>query len=593
MKFVSLTVYSIKQKQKLNYFEFKSYGLNLILGEKSLDNDETNGVGKTAMLKSIEYCLGSKIPSSFQGNEILEQLDILFILKIEKNGKYIDIARSVIDTEFIYIYESNNNIVLHEIDLKYWEPMDIDSYKNYIQLFVYNEFKSVDISRIPSFATVREYIIRDEKKGFSDITISDRKQLNNYRILSVLSLMFCDFENDILKQKNEIKSLKAQLKEVDQIGKEIKIIESNHRKTLQEIETLKKIINESDVAHKLEIDETEYYELKKDLQKINIEIRKLSYAKKQHSNSLAKLDANIEKIDTLIELKDFYKEVLGSFPDSVIENFEQMKDFYAFMQSNRGEYVRKQLNAVEKELSNLKSKKELILNKLERNTRLARNTQFVIDMQHITEQLAEKYSEVAEYRYKIDLYSQRKDILSSIQTQENILFQQIENAKKEYNKSYVQAENIINIFNQLNEISYGQVEGELKYEFVDKSNQSANTGRVKITCTIPDDDAHGRYFMKINMFDLAMLINRINQGEGIPFLIHDGSYSKPAQRNKENLLRYIDSYLNDKQYGQYFVTVNVEELSEEFIKEATKNNCIVIRLKRNESNEDRFMGVKY
>ena len=133
----------------------------------------------------------------------------------------------------------------------------------------------------------------------------------------------------------------------------------------------------------------------------------------------------------------------------------------------------------------------------------------------------------------------------------------------------------------------------MKYEFVDKFNQSANTGRVKITCNIPDDDAHGRYFMKINMFDLAMLINRINQGEGIPFLIHDGSYSKPAQRNKENLLRYIDSYLNMKQYGQYFVTVNVEELSEEFIKEATKNNCIVIRLKRNESNEDRFMGVKY
>jgi len=59
------------------------------------------------------------------------------------------------------------------------------------------------------------------------------------------------------------------------------------------------------------------------------------------------------------------------------------------------------------------------------------------------------------------------------------------------------------------------------------------------------------------------------------------------------LLEYVDKYLKEKSLGQYFVTINIEELSTDGIKMFTDNKNIVTRLQRTDNNEDRFMGMKY
>ena len=116
---------------------------------------------------------------------------------------------------------------------------------------------------------------------------------------------------------------------------------------------------------------------------------------------------------------------------------------------------------------------------------------------------------------------------------------------------------------------------------------------MKIKCEISEEEAHGRFYMKINMFDISLLLNRVIQKQGLPFLFHDGSYSKPAKNNKEQLLRIVDDYLKQHQYGQYFVTVNVEELSKSFLEEENTKKCIVAKLQRESTNKDRFIGLKY
>ena len=99
--------------------------------------------------------------------------------------------------------------------------------------------------------------------------------------------------------------------------------------------------------------------------------------------------------------------------------------------------------------------------------------------------------------------------------------------------------------------------------------------------------------MKVNMFDLTWFIQRIKDRNKINFLIHDGSYVKATDKSaKFKLLKYVDDKLNEFSLGQYFVTLNVDEIEDndlEFLKEDNK----IIAFLSKDRDEDRFMGIKY
>ena len=97
--------------------------------------------------------------------------------------------------------------------------------------------------------------------------------------------------------------------------------------------------------------------------------------------------------------------------------------------------------------------------------------------------------------------------------------------------------------------------------------------------------------MKINMFDLTWFISSLKRDIEIPFLIHDGSYSKPSQNPKENLILEVSENLNSLNKGQYFITANFNELSDDFLLE--NEHMVVANLRRGNEDRDRFMGFSY
>lgn len=588
MIFKSLSVVSMRDKTVKNYYEFNPVGLNLILGEKNDESDETNGVGKTALIESIEYCLGANLPKSLKGKEGLIKEDIFIVLDIECKGKSKSIGRLLSDDSFGYISEFHN--ICYE--LKLWDAINKEDFKKYIEHLIYSEFHDTNIVTLPSFSSTREYIMRNEKSGFSGIEIKQRKASAVNQIISFLSLLPCYYENNISQQKNIIKAINSQLNDIKEIGKEINEIRLQHKKTLEEIENLKKILNDANISEKLNNDEEEYYFLKSQLNDIHIKIRKFEFAQAQYKENINDLENNLQKINEFVNLKAFYDKTIGYFPDVILKNFKEMQEFYEFMLNNRGEYIRKQLSLLEKQLKPLYEKRNSLLNRLSINTHFAKNSNLVRDLQDISGQLADKYKSIAEYNYKIELYSKKEDIENERKKQIEILESLIQKYKEDYDQYQGQIDNIINHFNILNQNTYG-AQGSLIYRFEDSLKTNIATGRIKISCNIEDEDAHGRFLMKINMFDIALLLNRVDENQGLTFLFHDGSYSKPTPSVKEKLLLYVDNYLKQKSMGQYFVTLNVEELTSDTMSKFKENNNIVARLQRTESNEDRFMGIKY
>ena len=57
-------------------------------------------------------------------------------------------------------------------------------------------------------------------------------------------------------------------------------------------------------------------------------------------------------------------------------------------------------------------------------------------------------------------------------------------------------------------------------------------------------------------------------------------------------MKYVDEFLCEKEMGQYIVTLNIDELDKENI-DMFKNTNKVIAFLNRESDENRFMGMKY
>ncbi|MFA2757376.1 DUF2326 domain-containing protein [Bacillus paranthracis] len=149
------------------------------------------------------------------------------------------------------------------------------------------------------------------------------------------------------------------------------------------------------------------------------------------------------------------------------------------------------------------------------------------------------------------------------------------------------------MFNKLVSEAYNET-GLIEFELNNNTNVNDATGRIKITCKIDDEKSHGRHYMKVNMFDLSWLLHRLEESmERITFLIHDGSYSKPDRFAKTTLLKYVDDEMKKIERGQYFITINVDELADEVIGDFDKEGSIIAKLKRSKDNKDRFFGFRY
>lgn len=73
----------------------------------------------------------------------------------------------------------------------------------------------------PSFASLKEYIIRDERKGFNDISLPNRSGEDISKIFCYLFDLPLDFENKINLIKSDWIKLQEKIKFIESMKNEI------------------------------------------------------------------------------------------------------------------------------------------------------------------------------------------------------------------------------------------------------------------------------------------------------------------------------------------------------------------------------------
>ena len=581
-----LSVYSLIKGKKLKEYPINDVGLSVILASKKDAITEGNGSGKTTFIECINTLLGKEIPNKFSNSKELIEKDIFLVLLILVEDKKIFLGRRIIEKDKGYILKGEK----FTLELDEWEYISDSLYKSRLQEYNY---LSYDNNIVPSFSTVREYLIRDEKKGFGDIFLEKRNAVSNHKIVSFLSELPFELEKDILPYKKRITELNQKKKFIDSISGEIKELKIKHKKITAEVLSLQNIIDNSNLNEKIEVDRKKYSETKSNLNEIQRKIFKLEKVQEQYSKNISNLQDKIDDIKKLNDIKEFYDRLINYFPNSLTKNYVEIKEFYDFMLNNRGNYFEDKISEIQSELEELYAKRKMCEKDIENSSRILRENDIVEDINLIIEELNSKNLLLAEINVKINSYEQKKVIQKEINKEKAKILKKVEEAQIKFEECSTMEEKLSEVFDELLDVTYKE-KGDLEFELVESIDQNNSTGRIKVNCKIEDEDSHGRSYMKVNIFDLTLLLNRIKNDFILQYLIHDGSYCKPDDLfAKGRLIRCIDKELLELKKGQYIITANIDEFNEEEIKWFIDNKKIIANLSREENNNNRFFGFKY
>lgn len=578
MILLNLSIHNFIDRKLIKEYKFNEVGLNVILGDKREEKEDTNGVGKTNFVKYIHYLLGrdfskEKVPS------VLLENNIFISLKVKSKGEYLQLGRLLTDQKNGYILQSEN----FSYELYNWERLDNKKFREFID----DKFK-LDEKDV-SFAALREYIIRDEKKGYSSIIHKGRKATTQHKIFLSLFDLPNHFEEEINKITKEVNNLNAQKSLISSYQKSPQRLEVERDKINKEIALLEGQIKELDLRE-FNLHSAERYSIKKEeINKIRSAMFELEFTSQQFSKNIENIERKKQEFDKLDDLENFYKQLVGYFPEKVKKNFDEIQEFYSLMKMDRGNFFNAKITEIGLELEKLSARRANLEAELLEYTKVLNNTKFIDDIASIQRKLSTLQENLAEVNVRISDFERLNGL--NIKIQEKKLERSIEIAKcnskfKSYREHIIE---LSNIFKGIIDTTYGESTAFLTFIYDNNDKMNGSPGRIKIECSIPEEESHGRHNAKIRAVDLTWLIYRVKEQLPLTFLIHDGSFSVTDNSKTFNMLKYVHEFLINQNCGQYIVTLNRKDLSDEALKYIHQNNLIIANLKKNE-DKNRFFG---
>ncbi len=524
-------------------------GLNLIVDETEVGEKKSgNNVGKTTVLRLIDYALGSrghniykdtefKSASNTSVNNFLKNKNITIELTLKEN---IDIPKSkevCIERNFLQGREK-----IQKIDDKKYNNKDFTKKLYYLIFSLYLEK--------PSFREVISKNIRDEKnkllnlvKVLHDTTTSDRYE--------ALYLFWLGINIHNIQQKEKLKKQKKQEEEYKKrIEKEDKLSTIK-----QSLIVLEKEIEEKEEHRKKRLDVNPNYQQDADsLEKVRENKRKISndrdrlaLRKELILESKANLEGNTSSIDPRgVEL--LYKQAKKFIPD-IQKSFEETLKFHNQMIKEKIEYITKELPNIENNLNNLNEELHACLSEERKYTEKLKEIEKIGNL----EELLPRLYQMHERKGKLE---KNKEILEKSQTLLDDIEEKLEKINKGIKAKAKDIEKKVETFNayfsDLSEKLYGE-------KCVIALENINGAYEIKASSVISGNLGAGKKKGQIAAFDLAYIKYADDlRIKCLHFIVHD--QIEIIDGNQINSIKKIVSEAN----CQYIVPVLKDKLPKGF-----------------------------
>lgn len=542
----SLQIINSKNSSVIREIPFRN-GINLIVDE-SEESITGNNIGKTTVLKLIDFCFGANKNNVWQDPENPKEV-------------YVLVKNFLIDNEVLVVLTLSNSLNSKEENDVVIERNFLSSRKTVVrringQPYTDEEFEGVLkelffptlVAEKPSFRQIISHNIR-----YKDLSINNTlKTLDKftsdaeYETL-YLYLLGCEFN-----EGNQKQGILQNIRQEDNFKKRLEKFQtkSAYETTLSLIENDIEVLNvkksKLNLNENFDSDLNKLNEIKYEINKLSSEISKINIRKELIIEAKNDLEAHKSEID-LPQLEQIYNQatdILGELQKS----FENMVNYHNQMISEKAKFINKELPNLEQKLEQKHKHLEFLLSQESKLSKLIAKSDSFEELELLISELTERYRKKGEYENIIQQLQEVEDNLNSYNSElkeiDEVLFSDEfeEKVKTQLNK-------FNKYFSSVSEYLYDE-KYALKYEKI--TNRKGQ--RLYKFSAFNTNFSSGKKQGEISCFDIAyILFARNEEMPSMDFLLndkkelmHDNQLVKIAQFVNENNIQFVASILKDK-----------------------------------------------
>ena len=516
-------------------------GLNLIVDEGNQQERQKTGnnVGKTTVLRLIDYCLGAKGESIYKDTEFAHKPNTIV-------QNFLTEQEVKINLELVDDLENENSrkITIERNFLKYSKKIiRINGENIQSQYFNAELKKSIFNTNVPK-PTFRQIIaknIRIDKDRMNNIV----KVLGGFgKVVEYEALYFfwLGISTDAAEEKRSLKEEETQEKRYQKrllrqgqpstIDQELGVIE-------RKIEDLNEKKENFNINKNYEKDIQELNQVKKQLNQLLSEITQAEIRKELIEESQKQLESEKAEINTA-QIKSLYSRAKAFMPNIQV-TFEDTLKFHNELIKEKLIYITKGLPKLRQKIYILQNEITALRRKERELTQKLQKRKVLEDLETIVSELNKQHERKGELEKMKNLWQVSNDKIREIQTKLNLINKQTTPQEKELdNRIHTFNEFFPNLSNELYKeeyiLSYSKDEKQNTYA-LEVSNIGGNTGT-------------GKKKGQIAAFDFAYI--RFANKLGIPclhFIMHD--QLETVHENQLTTLIEVANGIN----GQYIVPI--------------------------------------
>ena len=526
-------------------------GLNLIVDDTPTINTQLTGnnVGKTTVLKLVDFCLGGKateIYTDFEDKKseyeevkkfLIEQ-EVLITLILTEDLDSVDKSKQIIiERNFL-----QNSRAIRNIN---GEPILEKDFENKLTSLLIPNQKSEK----PSFRQIISHNIRYKDENINNTLKTLSKYTSDYEYETLyLFLLGCNFNSGARRQAIATKlkqeeNYKARL-EKNQSKESYEIALTILDDEILELDKKKKTFN---INENFEQDLEELNKIKYKINKLSSEVVKLGIRKDLIEEAKENMENSTTNID-LKQLKALYDEAKLNI-SGIQKTFEDLVNYHNTMIVEKLKFITEDLPSLNERirLENIKLNKLLEEEKVV-SKKIAKSDSFE-ELEKIIAKLNEKYMLKGEFESTISNLNEVEENINRLKNElsniDNYLFS---DEFKELLKSQIKKFN--KFFSTVSNELYGE---SYVLGFSEETNKKTNQTFYKFN-SFNLNMSSGKKQGEILCFDLAYIL--FADSEKIPCLhfllndkkelMHDNQLLKVADFVKKNNIQLIISILKDK-----------------------------------------------
>jgi len=520
-------------------------GTNLIIDDTSTPNrqDTGNNIGKTTVLRLIDFCLGADGKNIYTDTEFKDNSNNTIVENFLKDNNITIKLTLVKDIE----NENSQKITIRK---------NFNSRKDKIQEIndeTYNDDKVFDrkLKELifnstlpkPSFRQIISKNIRYEKERLAN-TIKVLHNNTNKEAYEAIYLFWLGIESDNLARKQqlyELQSIEGKLQsrllkenDLQQIEQSLLVVERDINKLNSKKESFNINENFSDDLNILN-------NLKSKINKLTTEINRLEFRRTLIIESKSELENDFVNINTN-QIKLLYQNAKRLISDIQV-TFEQTLDFHNNMLSEKIKFVTQELPNIENELSKQKKQLNHYLSEEKQLSEKLYKTGAIEDLQIIIIELNKLHERKGSLEEQKRLWESSNTKLKEIKDELDVINQTISNKETIINNRIVKfneyfADISMKLYNERFILS--QSKNERAYSLNIKSIEgNLGTGKKKVQIAA-FDFAHIQFCDQVEFPCLHFILHDQNEN------IHDNQIKTLIEISNEINCQYVFPILRDK-----------------------------------------------